>query len=368
MGWVHCHKRCGAYLALAALALQIALSFGHVHLDGVIRAAPRAAIAGTHSVALAQNAPQLPAQNPGRRRLLRHLCLDLPGLELVRIRAAETAGAGRIRPHRTFFQHRTRHRRAAAFRFPIARSACCLIAVGADLRPCCAIFLYSRRQCPQDASAALPFYFDMPRQRARQEVENLFLQHIRRNSMSIHRTSLVAGSAFVALLGLGATARAQDQPAQNQPVQTQSAPEPSNPAPAAPTPSPAPQAQPTTPVAPSPGQQRPASPNHNHGSDKEAGAKPSRPASRAPRCRRSAAEQLTERKAGFDQARSNLYTTIGTTSDTISHDTIEALPQGTNATVEKVLLQAPGVSQDSAASGSSMCATTTPMCNSASTA
>ena len=32
---------------------------------------------------------------------------------------------------------------------------------------------------------------------------------------------------------------------------------------------------------------------------------------------------------------------------------IEALPQGTNAPVEKVLLQAPGVSQDSAASGSS---------------
>ena len=54
----------------------------------------------------------------------------------------------------------------------------------------------------------------------------------------------------------------------------------------------------------------------------------------------------------FDQARSNLFTTIGTTSDTISHDTIEALPQGTNAPVEKVLLQAPGVSQDSAASGS----------------
>jgi hypothetical protein len=53
----------------------------------------------------------------------------------------------------------------------------------------------------------------------------------------------------------------------------------------------------------------------------------------------------------FDAARNNLYTTIGTTSDTITHDTIEALPQGTNAPVEKVLLQAPGVSQDSAASG-----------------
>jgi outer membrane receptor protein involved in Fe transport len=64
-----------------------------------------------------------------------------------------------------------------------------------------------------------------------------------------------------------------------------------------------------------------------------------------------AAEQLNTKSNSFDQARSNLYTTIGTTSDTISHDTIDALPQGTNAPVEKVLLQAPGVSQDSAASG-----------------
>ncbi len=63
------------------------------------------------------------------------------------------------------------------------------------------------------------------------------------------------------------------------------------------------------------------------------------------------AEQLTAKQNGFDIARSNLYTTIGTTSDTLSHDTIEALPQGTNAPVERVILQAPGVSQDSAASG-----------------
>jgi outer membrane receptor protein involved in Fe transport/opacity protein-like surface antigen len=65
----------------------------------------------------------------------------------------------------------------------------------------------------------------------------------------------------------------------------------------------------------------------------------------------SPAEVLTERSNSFDQARSNLYTTVGTTSDTKSHETIEALPQGTNAPVERVLLQAPGVSQDSAASG-----------------
>jgi opacity protein-like surface antigen/outer membrane receptor protein involved in Fe transport len=62
-------------------------------------------------------------------------------------------------------------------------------------------------------------------------------------------------------------------------------------------------------------------------------------------------EAVAAQNESFDQARSNLYTTIGTTSDTITHDTIQELPQGTNAPVEKVLLQAPGVSQDSAASG-----------------
>jgi outer membrane receptor protein involved in Fe transport/opacity protein-like surface antigen len=65
----------------------------------------------------------------------------------------------------------------------------------------------------------------------------------------------------------------------------------------------------------------------------------------------SPAEAVTQKGISFDQARSNLFTTVGTTSDTISHDTIQALPQGANAPVEKVLLQAPGVSQDSAASG-----------------
>ncbi len=64
------------------------------------------------------------------------------------------------------------------------------------------------------------------------------------------------------------------------------------------------------------------------------------------------AEQLAAKTNAFDQGRSNLYTTIGTTSDVIGHAAIDALPQGANATVEKVLLQAPGVSQDSAASGS----------------
>jgi hypothetical protein len=63
------------------------------------------------------------------------------------------------------------------------------------------------------------------------------------------------------------------------------------------------------------------------------------------------AAQLNAKANTFDQARGNLYTTTGTRSYTISQDTIDALPQGANASVEKVLLQAPGVSQDSAASG-----------------
>ena len=66
----------------------------------------------------------------------------------------------------------------------------------------------------------------------------------------------------------------------------------------------------------------------------------------------SPAAQLAAKSGVFDQARSNIYTTIGTTSDTISHDTIQDLPEGTNQSVERVLLQAPGVSQDFAASGS----------------
>jgi outer membrane receptor protein involved in Fe transport len=64
-----------------------------------------------------------------------------------------------------------------------------------------------------------------------------------------------------------------------------------------------------------------------------------------------AAAQLAAKSAIFDQARANIFTTAGTTSATISHDTIQDLPGGTNQSVEQVLLQAPGVSQDSAASG-----------------
>jgi outer membrane receptor protein involved in Fe transport len=77
-----------------------------------------------------------------------------------------------------------------------------------------------------------------------------------------------------------------------------------------------------------------------------------RPAASAPAAPLSPAQQLATKNESFDQARDRLFTTIGTSASTISHDAIQALPQGSNASVEKVLLQAPGVSQDSAANGS----------------
>ncbi len=167
--------------------------------------------------------------------------------------------------------------------------------------------------------------------------------------MSVHRTSAVAGSAVVALLTFGAAAGAQDQPAP-----AQSAQEPSNPGPA-----------PVAPSAPVPSTQAQPAPPLSQGNNRatqlpqiNVTAPIRKPAARqvvqhpAPGSPISPADQLTAKESGFDAARSNLYTTIGTTSDTISRAAIEALPQGTNATVEKVLLQAPGVSQDSAASGS----------------
>ena len=58
------------------------------------------------------------------------------------------------------------------------------------------------------------------------------------------------------------------------------------------------------------------------------------------------AAQLNAKADAFDESRGNLYTTIGTTSATITQSTIQALPGGDDQPVEKILLQAPGVSKD----------------------
>jgi outer membrane receptor protein involved in Fe transport len=67
----------------------------------------------------------------------------------------------------------------------------------------------------------------------------------------------------------------------------------------------------------------------------------------------SPAQVVSEKNQSFDQARdSNILPKIGTNSSEMTEKAIEALPQGTETPIEKVLLQMPGVTQDSAASGS----------------
>ena len=63
------------------------------------------------------------------------------------------------------------------------------------------------------------------------------------------------------------------------------------------------------------------------------------------------AQVVAGKNEKFDEARQNIVAPVGANSYEINHQAIEALPQGANTTLDKVLLQVPGVSQDSAASG-----------------
>ena len=62
-------------------------------------------------------------------------------------------------------------------------------------------------------------------------------------------------------------------------------------------------------------------------------------------------EALMVKAATLNEARENILPNIGVNTFNVDRQTIEALPQGDNAPLDKVLLQAPGISQDSAASG-----------------
>jgi hypothetical protein len=146
------------------------------------------------------------------------------------------------------------------------------------------------------------------------------------------RGYLLRGSAIAAALSFATAAAAQTQlpevvvtPPKEEPKpkpeQARAAPRPA-PARAAPRPAPATAPAPAPATAPAPAAQ-PVSPG----------------------------AQLNAKAETFDQARSNLFTTIGTASTSMTQQTIQALPGGDNTPVERLLLQFPGVSQDSAASG-----------------
>jgi len=121
MGWVRCHRQYGACLALAALALQLAVTFGHVHLDRAARAVVPIAAATSHGTAVAQASPQSPAQNPAGDDDYCAICasiflastsfvalpppLPMP-LGFERIEHSYRAAFGVIAPRRVAFQSR----------------------------------------------------------------------------------------------------------------------------------------------------------------------------------------------------------------------------------------------------------------------
>jgi outer membrane receptor protein involved in Fe transport len=63
------------------------------------------------------------------------------------------------------------------------------------------------------------------------------------------------------------------------------------------------------------------------------------------------AQVIAGKNEKFDEARRSIVAPIGAGTYELNQQAIEALPQGTNASLDKVLLQFPGVTQDSAASG-----------------
>jgi Protein of unknown function (DUF2946) len=72
MGWLRSRSRFGSYLALFALAFQLAVSFGHVHLDHIAPASASAtALASAQPSADDLNAPSSPE---GREDLADDCC------------------------------------------------------------------------------------------------------------------------------------------------------------------------------------------------------------------------------------------------------------------------------------------------------
>jgi outer membrane receptor protein involved in Fe transport len=81
---------------------------------------------------------------------------------------------------------------------------------------------------------------------------------------------------------------------------------------------------------------------------------PSAPAQTQTQAQSEAARQaqvVTQQNQTLDAARQTILAPVGATSYEVKHQAIEAMPQGNNASLDKVLLQFPGVTQDSAASG-----------------
>ena len=159
------------------------------------------------------------------------------------------------------------------------------------------------------------------------------------------------GAASLMIFGLSDHALSQSATPAQTPAPTNTPTPPAESAPPAPSASAPATVLPQTNVQPPKQAAKPAKPKPQVARE----AAPPTPATPAPAPlspEQQSAAAVAAKNAVFNQARSNIYTNIGTASDTISHQTVEDLPQGTNEPLEKVLVQTlPGVSQDSAASG-----------------
>jgi outer membrane receptor protein involved in Fe transport len=169
-------------------------------------------------------------------------------------------------------------------------------------------------------------------------------------TMRIHVGHLVLTSSVIALLAAGDCAIGQTtlpeivvnrpQPAQKKrtPAPAKRSIEP-RPTPAAP----APRTVARRPAPSVPGPRRAQRPPQEP-TDNEPGAGQGQGAG-------TAGNQANNPGDSFDQARSNLLPRTGTNATDLGQQGIAALPQGENTPVDKVLLQFPGVHQESAASG-----------------
>jgi hypothetical protein len=61
MRWAQTRQRCGSWLALAAMTLQLVLSFGHIHLEKLASGSVIASVAASNAPLSQQNPLQHPA-------------------------------------------------------------------------------------------------------------------------------------------------------------------------------------------------------------------------------------------------------------------------------------------------------------------
>ena len=185
---------------------------------------------------------------------------------------------------------------------------------------------------------------------------------ISRPSSRVKRRILFSASSLALLAASNAPALAQnDNTSQAPPAAVVPQPPAVAPAPASPTEIREPRQESATP-APQP-QAIPAAPEQGTGANvlpetrvvapverRQPRARPSQVADNLPPAS-TQAQVVAKQNQAFDAARQNILAPLGAGTYQLSQQAIEALPQGTNTSLDKVLLQTPGVAQDSTASG-----------------